>query len=189
MAWQYLGQRYRAAFEMAVRVHVRFYLEQTRQEKTQNLSVTERWLSDADWHAFSATFATKKSPLSTRVLCVPLFDRLCSCTVVLARLPAGVSSQIGGSWIKRLDLVGNGVLGHGHTGVRRGPARCPSHRLGLTQRGEQLDQPRGHHSTDSATLISPMSRVITLMPVRPRKHAIGSANVKQTAVASAITTL
>ena len=43
-------------------------------------------------------------------------------------------------------------------------------------------------STDSAARIRPMSRVITLMPVWPRKRAIGLASAKHTVVASAITT-
>jgi hypothetical protein len=109
------------------------------------LPAAERALVDADWHALNAAFATNQDPLNNRVPRDPQFDRLCSCIVVLARAPVGVSSQVCESWIKRLDLVGNGVLGHGHTGVRGGSARCLSHWLGLTQRGEQLDQPGGHH--------------------------------------------
>ena len=54
--------------------------------------------------------------------------------------------------------------------------------------GNNFISPVAITSTASAASIKPMSRVMTLMPVWPRKREIGSASVKHTAVASAITT-
>lgn len=92
MAWEYLGESRRVAFETAVKAYVGFYLEHMRQEETVILPAAERALSDADWHALNAAFATNQDPLNTRVPRDPQFDRLFTRIVMLAPSPVGVGS-------------------------------------------------------------------------------------------------
>jgi hemerythrin-like domain-containing protein len=92
MAWEYLGDARRAAFETAVRAYVGFYLEHMRQEEVVILPAAERALTDADWHALNAAFATNQDPLNTRLPRNPQFDRLFTRIVMLAPSPVGVGS-------------------------------------------------------------------------------------------------
>lgn len=92
MAWEYLGETRRAAFETAVKDYVGFYLEHMRQEEMVILPAAERALSDADWHALNAAFATNQDPLNTRLPRDPQFDRLFTRIVMLAPSPVGVGS-------------------------------------------------------------------------------------------------
>jgi hemerythrin-like domain-containing protein len=92
MAWEYLVNARRASFEAAVKAYVRFYLEYMRQEEVVILPTVERALTDADWHALNAAFATKQDPLNTRLSRTPQFDRLLTCIVMLAPSPGGVNS-------------------------------------------------------------------------------------------------
>ena len=57
-----------------------------------------------------------------------------------------------------------------------------------TRTGKSLPSPSAITSTASAARISPIRRVITLMPVLPSTRAMGSASAKHTAVARAMTT-
>ncbi|MDM7951085.1 hemerythrin domain-containing protein [Hydrogenophaga sp.] len=92
MAWEYLGDGRRAAFEDAARRYVAFYLDHMRVEETQVLPVAERALGDADWHALNAAFATNQDPLNARLPRNPQFDRLFTRIVMLAPSPVGVGS-------------------------------------------------------------------------------------------------
>lgn len=92
MAWEYLGDTRRAAFEEAARRYVAFYLDHMRVEETQVLPAAERALSDADWHALNAAFATNQDPLNARLPRNPQFDRLFTRIVMLAPSPVGVGS-------------------------------------------------------------------------------------------------
>lgn len=92
MAWEYLGDARRAAFETAVKAYVGFYLEHMRQEEVVILPAAERALTDADWHALNAAFATNQDPLSTRLPRDPQFDRLFTRIVMLAPSPVGVGN-------------------------------------------------------------------------------------------------
>ena len=92
MAWEYLGEARRVAFETAVKAYVGFYLEHMRQEESVILPAAERTLSDADWHALNAAFATNQDPLNTRLPRDPQFDRLFTRIVMLAPSPVGVGS-------------------------------------------------------------------------------------------------
>lgn len=90
MAWEYLGDTRRAAFETAVTQYISFYLEHMRLEETVVLPAAEKHLTDADWHALNAAFATNQDPLNTRIPRDPQFDRLFTRIVMLAPSPVGV---------------------------------------------------------------------------------------------------
>ena len=92
MAWEYLGDTRRVAFETSVKAYVGFYLEHMRQEEVVILPAAERALTDADWHALNAAFATNQDPLNTRLPRDPQFDRLFTRIVMLAPSPVGVGS-------------------------------------------------------------------------------------------------
>jgi hemerythrin-like domain-containing protein len=92
MAWEYLGDARRAAFETAVKAYVGFYLEHMRQEEVVILPAAERALTDADWHALNAAFATNQDPLNTLLPRDPQFDRLFTRIVMLAPSPVGVGN-------------------------------------------------------------------------------------------------
>ncbi len=92
MAWEYLGDSRRVAFETAAKAYVGFYLEHMRQEESVILPAAERALSNADWHALNAAFATNQDPLNTRLPRDPKFDRLFTRIVMLAPSPVGVGS-------------------------------------------------------------------------------------------------
>jgi hemerythrin-like domain-containing protein len=92
MAWEYLGESRRVAFERAAKAYVGFYLEHMRQEEAVILPAAERALTNADWHALNAAFATNQDPLNTRLPRNPQFDRLFTRIVMLAPSPVGVGS-------------------------------------------------------------------------------------------------
>ena len=92
MAWEYLGEARREAFESAVSGYIDFYLEHMRLEETVVMPEAEKHLTDADWHALNAAFATNRDPLNTRIPRDPLFDRLFTRIVMLAPAPVGLNS-------------------------------------------------------------------------------------------------
>lgn len=90
MAWEYLGDTRRAAFEEEVTRYVAFYLDHMRLEETAILPEAERCLTDADWHALNAAFATNQDPLNGRIPRDPQFDRLFTRIVMRAPAPVGL---------------------------------------------------------------------------------------------------
>lgn len=90
MAWEYLGDSRRAAFETAVTAYVDFYLHHMRLEETDVLPAAEAHLSDADWQALDAAFVTNRDPLNPRVPRDPAFERLFSLIVSRAPSPVGL---------------------------------------------------------------------------------------------------
>ena len=90
MAWEYLGDTRRKAFEDEVTAYVDFYLQHMRLEETVVLPEAEKHLTDADWHALNAAFATNQDPLSNRVPRDPQFDRLFTRIVMRAPAPIGL---------------------------------------------------------------------------------------------------
>ena len=91
MAWEYLGESRREAFEVAVLKYIDFYLEHMRLEETVVMPEAEKSLTDADWHALNAAFATNQDPLNSRVPRNPQFDRLFTRIVMMAPSPVGLS--------------------------------------------------------------------------------------------------
>jgi len=92
MAWEYLGETRRKAFEDEVTAYVDFYLQHMRLEENVVLPEAEKHLTDADWHALNAAFATNQDPLNSRVPRDPLFDRLFTRIVMRAPSPVGLGS-------------------------------------------------------------------------------------------------
>lgn len=90
MAWEYLGETRRQAFEDEVTRYVDFYLHHMRLEETEVLPAAEKYLTDADWHALNAAFATNLDPLNTRIPRDPQFDRLFTQIVMRAPAPVGL---------------------------------------------------------------------------------------------------
>jgi len=93
MAWEYLGETRRKAFEDEVTAYVDFYLQHMRLEETVVLPEAEKHLTDADWHALNAAFATNRDPLSSRVPRDPQFDRLFTRIVMRAPAPVGLGQD------------------------------------------------------------------------------------------------
>jgi hemerythrin-like domain-containing protein len=90
MAWEYLGETRRPDFEEEVKRYVAFYLKHMRLEETELLPEAEKSLTDADWHALNAAFATNLDPLNTRIPRDPMFDRLFTHIVMRAPAPVGL---------------------------------------------------------------------------------------------------
>ena len=90
MAWEYLGETRRAAFEDEAVRYVAFYREHMRLEESELLPVAERVLEAQDWRALNAAFATNQDPLNHRIPRDPLFDRLFTRIVMLAPSPVGL---------------------------------------------------------------------------------------------------
>ena len=92
MAWELLGDSRKEAFNTEVTRYVDFYLEHMRLEETVILPEAERLLTEADWHALNAAFATNQDPLSGRVPRDPQFDRLFTRIVMRAPAPVGLGN-------------------------------------------------------------------------------------------------
>lgn len=90
MAWELLGDSRRQTFVDEVTRYVDFYLEHMRLEETVILPEAERLLTDDDWHALNAAFATNLDPLNHRVPRDPQFDRLFTRIVMRAPAPVGL---------------------------------------------------------------------------------------------------
>lgn len=69
-----------------------FYLEHMRLEETVILPEAERLLTEADWHAMNAAFATNQNPLSGVFRAIPQFDRLFTRIAMKAPAPVGLGS-------------------------------------------------------------------------------------------------
>lgn len=93
MAWEYLGETRRRAFEDEAARYVAFYLEHMRMEETLVLPEAEKHLTEADWHALNAAFATNRDPLNADIPRDPLFDRLFTNIVMRAPSPIGLGES------------------------------------------------------------------------------------------------
>jgi hemerythrin-like domain-containing protein len=90
MAWEYLGETRRLAFEQEATRYVAFYLDHMRLEESTLLPEAERALSEDDWRALNAAFATNQDPLNHRTPRDPQFDRLFTRIVMRAPAPVGL---------------------------------------------------------------------------------------------------
>jgi hemerythrin-like domain-containing protein len=90
MAWEYLGDTRREAFEREAQRYIAFYLEHMRLEEAVVLPEAEKHLDDADWHVLNAAFATNLDPLNARIPRDPHFDRLFTHIVMRAPAPVGL---------------------------------------------------------------------------------------------------
>ncbi len=93
MAWEYLGDTRRQAFEDAAKLYVERYLQHMGLEESVVLPAAEKSLTDADWHALNAAFATNQDPLNARIPRDPMFDRLFTRIVMKAPAPVGLGQD------------------------------------------------------------------------------------------------
>jgi hemerythrin-like domain-containing protein len=93
MAWEYLGDTRRQAFEDAAQRYVDFYLRHMNLEETVILPEAEQCLNETDWHALNAAFATNQDPLNARIPRDPQFDRLFTRIVMKAPAPVGLGQD------------------------------------------------------------------------------------------------
>lgn len=89
LAWEFLGESRRAAFEESARDYVRFYLDHMRREETDLLPAAQKLLSPADWEELDAAFVAEPDPLAPGHR-DPSFDRLFTKIVLSAPAPIGV---------------------------------------------------------------------------------------------------
>jgi hemerythrin-like domain-containing protein len=78
MAWELLGETRRGAFEQAASHYVEFFLDHLRLEEEVIIPEAEKVLTDADWEALDAAFASQCDPVTGKVLRDPLHERLLS---------------------------------------------------------------------------------------------------------------
>lgn len=90
LAWELIGNSRRVAFETAAKRYVAFYLDHMRQEETVILPAAQKVLSDADWDALDAAFATNCDPLTGKYPRDPAYDRLFTRIVSQAPAPIGL---------------------------------------------------------------------------------------------------
>lgn len=90
LAWELLGESRRVAFEQATNRYLDFYLEHMRVEETVILPEAEKVLTEADWQALDAAFATNCDPLTGKYPRDPVYDRLFTRIVMRAPSPIGL---------------------------------------------------------------------------------------------------
>lgn len=93
LAWELLGDARQAAFEQAVKRYLAFYLDHMKLEETVILPAARRVLSDSDWAALDAAFATNCDPLTGKYPHDPLYDRLFSRILATAPAPIGLGGN------------------------------------------------------------------------------------------------
>lgn len=90
MAWEYMGELHRAAFENEAVRYVAFYLEHMRLEETALLPLAEKVLTESDWAVLDEAFASHADPLNRRKPRDPQFDRLFTRIVMRTPSPLGL---------------------------------------------------------------------------------------------------
>lgn len=90
LAWELLGDSRRPAFEQAIKHYLNFYLEHMKLEEMVILPAAEKVLTEEDWKALDAAFATNCDPLTGKYPRDPIYDRLFTRIVMRAPAPIGV---------------------------------------------------------------------------------------------------
>ena len=90
MAWEYMGEAHRAAFENEAVRYVVFYLDHMKLEETALLPVAEEVLTEADWEVLNEAFCGHVDPLNLRRPRDPSYDRLFTRIVMRAPAPLGL---------------------------------------------------------------------------------------------------
>jgi hemerythrin-like domain-containing protein len=76
LGWELVGEGRRQAFELAAGLYLERYLQHMQTEDRELLPLAERVLTEADWAALDAAFASNCDPLSGKFPRDPLYDRL-----------------------------------------------------------------------------------------------------------------
>jgi hemerythrin-like domain-containing protein len=90
LAWELVGDSRRKKFEEAVKRYIDAYLVHMRLEEDEILPAAQRVLTDADWKALDAAFATNCDPLTGKYPRDPAYDRLFTRIVMQAPSPIGL---------------------------------------------------------------------------------------------------
>lgn len=92
MAWEYMGELHRSAFENEAVRFANFYLEHMWLEETALFPVAEQALTDEDWKTLNEAFAQNRDPLGSRTPRDPQFDRLFTRIVLRTPAPLGLGA-------------------------------------------------------------------------------------------------
>lgn len=92
MAWEYLGELHRSAFENEAIRYANFYLEHMWLEETTLFPVAEKVLTEDDWRSLDEAFSQNRDPLNPRMPRDPQFDRLFTRIVLRTPPPLGVGA-------------------------------------------------------------------------------------------------
>ena len=90
LAWELLGESRRATFVEALDRYITFYLEHMRLEETVVLPAALQHLTDEDWAAMDAAFASNTDVLAQGATPDPAYERLFSRIVHSAPPPLGM---------------------------------------------------------------------------------------------------
>lgn len=88
VAWEFVGESRRPAFEQAWASYLVFYGQHMHLEETVVIPAALRVLTEADWATLDAAFATNRDPLSGDHPRDPFYDRLF--TQILNKAPAPI---------------------------------------------------------------------------------------------------
>lgn len=91
LAWEYLGESRRAAFESEVDTYVQCYLAHMRLEERDILPAAEQHLDPSERHALDLAFECMSDPLDQSGPRDPAYDRLFSRIVLQAPAPVGLA--------------------------------------------------------------------------------------------------
>ena len=89
LAWKFVGDTRRAAFEQAARSYVDFYLHHMQVEESLVLPAAERALAPADWQELDDVFSSARDPLAGGPR-DPAYDQLFTKIVMTAPAPIGL---------------------------------------------------------------------------------------------------
>ena len=91
MAWELLGETRRATFEQSASHYVEFFLDHLRLEEQVIIPEAQKVLTDADWKALDAAFATHCDPLTGKYPRDAGYDRLYARIVMKAPAPIALA--------------------------------------------------------------------------------------------------
>ena len=94
LAWEFMGEMRRGAFEGACLRYVNFYLEHMRLEETLILPAAERCLNADEWREMDDAFASNRDPLTRQFAPDPAYERLFATILLKAPAPIGVGEDV-----------------------------------------------------------------------------------------------
>lgn len=92
MAWEYMGELHRAAFENEAIRFANAYLEHMWLEESALFPIAEQALTDEDWKTLNEAFGQNRDPLGSRTPRDPQFDRLFTRIVLRTPAPLGLGA-------------------------------------------------------------------------------------------------
>lgn len=94
VAWKFICEARRGAFEGACPRYVKFYLEHMRLEETLILPAAERCLSGNESSELDEAFASNRDPPTRRFTPDPSYERLFAHILLKAPTPIGVGEDV-----------------------------------------------------------------------------------------------